>query len=131
MRISDWSSDVCSSDLLRRLHMLKRGHGVVRSAPGDYRDTSRSLLDADFYDAIMFLNGHGGAFPRGATGYKRSAVFGDLPVDKGPKSVLVQLPIEKRRHPSRERPGKQSKKPLNPASRRAIMIRRPYQFICH
>src|SRR3546814_6556815 len=100
MRISDWSSDVCSSDLdadvsdcpgghiveqdrqsavlgqickmpeyafligfvvirsddqrrvspsgLRRLHMLKRGHGVVRSAPGDYRDTSRSLLDADF-----------------------------------------------------------------------------------
>src|SRR3546814_2108106 len=120
MRISDWSSDVCSSDLdadvsdcpgghiveqdrqsavlgqickmpeyafligfvvirsddqrrvspsgLRRLHMLKRGHGVVRSAPGDYRDTSRSFLDADFYDAIMFLNGHGGAFPRGATG---------------------------------------------------------------
>src|SRR3546814_12270150 len=50
---------------LRRLHMLKRRHGVVRSAPGDYRDTSRSLLDADFYDAIMFLNGHGGAFPRG------------------------------------------------------------------
>src|SRR3546814_20403868 len=87
MRISDWSSDVCSSDLLRRLHMLKRGHGVVRSAPGDYRVTSRSLLDADFYDAIMFLNGHGGAFPRGATGYKRSAVFGDLPVYKGPKSV--------------------------------------------
>src|SRR3546814_16173744 len=119
MRISDWSSDVCSSDLrwigaqplhhvdadvsdcpgghiveqdrqsavlgqickmpeyafligfvvirsddqrrvspsgLRRLHMLKRGHGVVRSAPGDYRDTSRSLLDPVFYDALMFLN---------------------------------------------------------------------------
>src|SRR3546814_3346524 len=96
--------------------MLKRGHGVVRSAPGDYRDTSRSLLDADFYDAIMFLNGHGGAFPRGATGYKRSAVFGDLPVDKGPKSVLVQLPIAQRRHQSRDRPCKHAKNSFNPAS---------------
>src|SRR3546814_3520897 len=76
---------------LRRLHMLKRGHGVVRSAPGDYRDTSRSLLDADFYDAFMFLNRHGGAFPRGATGYNRSAVFGDLPRSGEHTSELPSL----------------------------------------
>src|SRR3546814_9599731 len=76
---------------LRRLHMLKRGHGVVRSAPGDYRDPSCGLLDADLYDAIMFLNGHGGAFPRGATGYKRSAVFGDLPRSDEHTSELQSL----------------------------------------
>src|SRR3546814_13658634 len=27
MRISDWSSDVCSSDLCRRLHAILRGRG--------------------------------------------------------------------------------------------------------
>src|SRR3546814_1332074 len=32
MRISDWSSDVCSSDLLRLLEFVPR-HDVVRSSP--------------------------------------------------------------------------------------------------
>src|SRR3546814_12497448 len=75
----------------RRLHMLKRGHGVVRSAPGDYRDTSRSLRDEDFYDAIMFLNGHVCAFPRGSPGHKRSAVLGALPVDTALRPAVGRI----------------------------------------
>src|SRR3546814_2117353 len=33
MRISDWSSDVCSSDLMKRLHLGERGD-AARLAPG-------------------------------------------------------------------------------------------------
>src|SRR3546814_14559827 len=33
MRISDWSSDVCSSDLARALRRLRHRHGVGRPLP--------------------------------------------------------------------------------------------------
>src|SRR3546814_9608805 len=29
MRISDWSSDVCSSDLIAEMRQLARGHGLL------------------------------------------------------------------------------------------------------
>src|SRR3546814_14258708 len=41
MRISDWSSDVCSSDLLRRIHALalpQPRHDRVDRPEGDQRD---------------------------------------------------------------------------------------------
>src|SRR3546814_13047494 len=33
MRISDWSSDVCSSDLFKKLMVLARGQGLSTHAP--------------------------------------------------------------------------------------------------
>src|SRR3546814_17811619 len=36
MRISDWSSDVCSSDLLGRYRLIKRRHGPRLEGPGRY-----------------------------------------------------------------------------------------------
>src|SRR3546814_7495606 len=39
MRISDWSSDVCSSDLDRRAHA---GHGAGAALPGGHRTERRA-----------------------------------------------------------------------------------------
>src|SRR3546814_16830697 len=42
MRISDWSSDVCSSDLPCRCHAAPaRGHGAARAHPKAVRPTDR------------------------------------------------------------------------------------------
>src|SRR3546814_12431470 len=42
MRISDWSSDVCSSDLCRRWATRRCCRKICRSAPGRDRHDSRS-----------------------------------------------------------------------------------------
>src|SRR3546814_11227856 len=53
MRISDWSSDVCSSDLLRSSHHALRGYPsvVVREQDGlgpDVVDAGHQVVDAAF-----------------------------------------------------------------------------------
>src|SRR3546814_15177001 len=71
MRISDWSSDVCSSDLRRRRHReleatpLPAEHGIARGLRAD--------LDDEFHGSDMFANSANGA--RSAT--QRRAPHGD------------------------------------------------------
>src|SRR3546814_314876 len=43
MRISGWSSDVCSSDLLPRSHRLRRSHSASRAAPRSPYRTARAM----------------------------------------------------------------------------------------
>src|SRR3546814_1379133 len=51
MRISDWSSDVCSSDLLRP----RAGRGMLV----DTLDTAMAVGGADLFDHQMSLSSHG------------------------------------------------------------------------
>src|SRR3546814_9664159 len=44
MRISDWSSDVCSSDLLKKLSMTKRGLVLFVGATGTGKSTSLASM---------------------------------------------------------------------------------------
>src|SRR3546814_3015500 len=57
MRISDWSSDVCSSDLDQHIHpgISAPGHGVARQAGGCSPDTAPRL---DPTDAAPFKLGN-------------------------------------------------------------------------
>src|SRR3546814_15658452 len=45
MRISDWSSDVCSSDLLREMIHRGRRHRERRCAPNEHARDARAELD--------------------------------------------------------------------------------------
>src|SRR3546814_10025835 len=45
MRISDWSSDVCSSDLLVLMPNNPKAGGVSRRAEGDEREEAKEVLD--------------------------------------------------------------------------------------
>src|SRR3546814_7531231 len=54
MRISDWSSDVCSSDLLQRPNQQSRLAQVVEGLMGDYADeTSIKVLDTSVDEALQ------------------------------------------------------------------------------
>src|SRR3546814_2473778 len=53
MRISDWSSDVCSSDLLAR-HRVERDHVAVRGAEiNRIADLDRGRLEIEFLAALV------------------------------------------------------------------------------
>src|SRR3546814_18219806 len=50
MRISDWSSDVCSSDLFARINM-RQTQQIARQAPVDHRQLGAAkLLSNDDFD---------------------------------------------------------------------------------
>src|SRR3546814_20688302 len=46
MRISDWSSDVCSSDLVRRITMAERAAGVTKNEQLPWRRRDHALFVA-------------------------------------------------------------------------------------
>src|SRR3546814_9814599 len=50
MRISDWSSDVCSSDLLKWLDGYVRRHTINRFGP--VRETDKSLVFEVAFDSV-------------------------------------------------------------------------------
>src|SRR3546814_20136818 len=59
MRISDWSSDVCSSDLPRRMGLLLRGaaRGGIFLDDGDDALAQLRVLVHRLADAIEFIHG--------------------------------------------------------------------------
>src|SRR3546814_13712603 len=65
MRISDWSSDVCSSDLLRRLRLLR--HCLVDEAGQEATQLGKQLVDPGRATAgLVFVEqGIVGAEPEG------------------------------------------------------------------
>src|SRR3546814_19412194 len=79
---------------LRRLHMLKRRHGVVRPAPGHYPAPPRSLLPADFSDALPFLNPPARPLPRAPPASTPRPASGHLPAHHAPPT-----PPPPRTHP--------------------------------
>src|SRR3546814_12998340 len=59
MRISDWSSDVCSSDLLRTLGIYRLAEAQAAALP----ETLRRQFDAYAAGINAFLENHRGALP--------------------------------------------------------------------
>src|SRR3546814_13261959 len=55
MRISDWSSDVCSSDLIRaRTHVLVFGGGKIQHAvDADFRLSAKGRIEVNFVAAEL------------------------------------------------------------------------------
>src|SRR3546814_8471414 len=54
MRISDWSSDVCSSDLAKKLGMVAQFHEVIRGRCGGRGEPERNgLAGLDQLGAVM------------------------------------------------------------------------------
>src|SRR3546814_13982697 len=76
MRISDWSSDVCSSDL--------------------------GGLDADVDDVIVLLDRHRGAFARRAAWHQSGRTLANLPVHERRERRLVETAVAKWCHKRRE-----------------------------
>src|SRR3546814_7147451 len=90
MRISDWSSDVCSSDLLERARADHR-HRSMRAGPGD-----RHLIGAD---AEFVRNGDDGVESCGAL----RAVLGlEHIAAKALGSAFLALAILARHHADRQ-----------------------------
>src|SRR3546814_13825156 len=62
MRISDWSSDVCSSDLRIREEQ-RRGRSILHTVEVGYKEASRAIFDANITNviaaALMFYFGSG------------------------------------------------------------------------
>src|SRR3546814_20989657 len=57
MRISDWSSDVCSSDLRAVAHSIPKPLAVVLNFPSN---PTAEVVDLDFYgDVVEFCRFHG------------------------------------------------------------------------
>src|SRR3546814_10746407 len=52
MRISDWSSDVCSSDLRHAAFALHRLHQDRRRLPGDRRAQLVHVAEGDMVEAV-------------------------------------------------------------------------------
>src|SRR3546814_10489146 len=53
MRISDWSSDVCSSDLHGHVGHVERAGHSIENADGDEEDRRSDQIDDDVLDARL------------------------------------------------------------------------------
>jgi hypothetical protein len=67
--------------------------GIVGAGPGQYGHAALGLVDADFYDALVFLMAEGGGFAGGATGHQAVDARVDLVFDEGPVGGLVQAVV--------------------------------------
>src|SRR3546814_4499011 len=87
MRISDWSSDVCSSDLLvMGKQSAKLGHQMMRIAVVDIRETRpESSREFQAEEAA-------GKFQHAVRLFKRLLDMGDVPYAKG-DCISVELPV--------------------------------------
>src|SRR3546814_12713596 len=107
MRISDWSSDVCSSDLLFKMERLVRGDAVfIAGAVGDHRPRA----DRDQYLARRHRSS---ADQQGVWAGHRSTVEHDLDAEIGRAScrervcqdveiVEVAVSLKKKKSPTLE-----------------------------
>src|SRR3546814_12251141 len=62
MRISDWSSDVCSSDLLKVLHRHRRRGDRVLVATGAPPELARAILDFVAHEGLPVIGSLGKPF---------------------------------------------------------------------
>src|SRR3546814_1093683 len=80
MRISDWSSDVCSSDLAGAVHGARprRGHGRRRGRPGFRLGEASGLADRQPAAGLLLPLGlgHRGPLPRAARMVRRGQLRG-------------------------------------------------------
>src|SRR3546814_2535750 len=97
MRISDWSSDVCSSDLgvragfFRGLDVVDRDAGVVRARAREHEHPAPRLIGAGAHDAKVFVLRHRRRLAGGAARHQRRRSFGDLPRSEEHTSELHSL----------------------------------------
>src|SRR3546814_17076750 len=96
MRISDWSSDVCSSDLYRCANIIEEGEGALLKAPGSV------LPDI----AVMVANR---GLPCAIAASHLGMGGGDAPCSVGTGGIEVgkriEHDMERRAKPSQDREG--------------------------
>src|SRR6186997_1594691 len=79
--------------------------GVVRSRARDNWDSASRLINHDLDYAAAFVLGHRGRFAGGAAGHEPMNAIGNLKLDEGSKSRLVDLLVSERGDQRGERAG--------------------------
>ena len=89
--------------LARKAHVQQRILRIVAAAAGDHRHAPGGLLDADLDHPVMLRIAERGGLAGRAARDERARALLDLPVDQLAKGRLVERPIAKRTHQSRNR----------------------------
>src|SRR3546814_5241234 len=105
MRISDWSSDVCSSDLLAVLHTLRIEHAaqdVIAHAGKVAHTAAADQHDAVLLEVVAFAGDIGDDFALvgqtdlGDLAERRVRLFRRRRIDTGAKAALLRVRLHRR-----------------------------------
>src|SRR3546814_20166337 len=106
MRISDWSSDVCSSDLFRRFHQRPD----INEPGAGLTEGLRRLSRAEpIYGQSVLTNAHGERHEIAVAGDRKSVVSGkrvSVRVDLGGRRILKKKTTEYKPRPHPYSPAK-------------------------